>query len=147
MRLHDNDNDRGCSKGDGRDDRQDKADGILNMWLKMSIFNSNHFIFTSIYKKYHSFKPYIMDPFIGEIRLFAGDYAPQYWAYCDGSPLLIAQYEGLFSLIEFDYGGDMKTYFNLPTLDGVQVSGPTGIVLNYIIALYGILPPRQQESN
>ena len=43
-------------------------------------------------------------PYVGEIRLFAGNFAPQNWAFCDGSVLPIAQYEVLFVLIGTTYG-------------------------------------------
>jgi microcystin-dependent protein len=46
-----------------------------------------------------------MNPFIGEIRIFAGNFAPLDWAFCDGSLLPIAQYDALYSLIGTTYGG------------------------------------------
>lgn len=60
----------------------------------------------------------MVDPFLGEIRLFAGDYAPQGWALCDGTMLPISQHEALFSLIGATWGGDGKTDFALPDLRG-----------------------------
>lgn len=54
--------------------------------------------------------------YVGEIRLFAGDYAPEYWRKCDGSPLPISQFDVLFSLIGTTYGGDGVNTFNLPDL-------------------------------
>jgi len=69
-----------------------------------------------------------MDPYIGEIRLFAGNFAPRGWALCDGSVLHISQYSALFSVIGNVYGGDGKTTFALPNLLGKaaigQGSGP-----------------------
>ncbi len=59
-----------------------------------------------------------MDPFIGEIRLFAFDYPPPQWAICDGSSLPIAQNQALFVVIGTQYGGDGITHFNLPDLRG-----------------------------
>lgn len=59
-----------------------------------------------------------MEPYIGEIRLFAGDYAPQDWAFCDGSLLSITQYGPLHALIGTTYGGDGVTNFALPDLRG-----------------------------
>ena len=59
-----------------------------------------------------------MDPFIGEIRLFAGPWAPQDWAFCDGSLLPIPQYDPLFALIGTTYGGDGVNTFGLPDLRG-----------------------------
>ena len=57
-----------------------------------------------------------MDPFIGEIRLFAGNFAPLNWALCDGSILPIAQHDTLFNLIGTTYGGDGQSTFALPDL-------------------------------
>lgn len=57
-----------------------------------------------------------MEGTIGEIRFFAGNFAPRNWAFCDGSPLSIAQYSPLFSVIGTIYGGDGVTNFNLPDL-------------------------------
>jgi len=56
------------------------------------------------------------DPFIGEIRLFAGTYAPQGWLACDGSPQSISEYELLYTLIGTMYGGDGVSTFALPDL-------------------------------
>ena len=58
------------------------------------------------------------DPFIGEIRIFAGTFAPQGWAFCDGQLLAIAQNTALFSLLGTNYGGDGRTTFGLPDLRG-----------------------------
>lgn len=59
-----------------------------------------------------------MDAFIGEIRIFAGNYAPQYWAFCNGQLLPIAQNPALFSILGVMYGGDGRTTFALPNLNG-----------------------------
>jgi microcystin-dependent protein len=56
------------------------------------------------------------DAFVGEIRLFAGNFAPQGWFFCQGQTLPISQYDVLFSLIGTTYGGDGQTTFNLPNL-------------------------------
>jgi len=58
------------------------------------------------------------DPFVGEIRMFAGSFAPTSWALCDGQTLLISQNESLFSLFGTTYGGDGRTTFSLPDLRG-----------------------------
>jgi len=58
------------------------------------------------------------EPYVGEIRMFAGNYAPQDWAFCDGSILPIAEFETLFSLIGTTYGGDGQVTFALPDLRG-----------------------------
>jgi microcystin-dependent protein len=58
------------------------------------------------------------EPFVGEIRIFAGNYAPENWALCDGSLLPMRQYSALFSLLGTFYGGDGITTFALPNLQG-----------------------------
>lgn len=58
-----------------------------------------------------------MDNYIGEIRLFAGNYAPDGWHLCDGSLLPISNYEALYALIGNLYGGD-RVNFKLPDLRG-----------------------------
>ncbi len=57
-------------------------------------------------------------PFIGEIRLVGFNFAPQGWAFCDGSTMSIAENDALFSLIGTTYGGDGVQTFNLPDLRG-----------------------------
>lgn len=59
-----------------------------------------------------------MDPFIGEIRIFAGPYAPEGWAFCDGSLLAAGANPALCSLLGKTYGGDGETTFALPDLRG-----------------------------
>jgi microcystin-dependent protein len=59
-----------------------------------------------------------MDPYIGEIRLFAGNYAPKGWAICDGKMLRVNENQALFSIIGNQYGGDGKSTFALPDLRG-----------------------------
>lgn len=57
-------------------------------------------------------------PFVAEIRIFAGNFAPTGWALCDGQILPISQNTALFSLLGTTYGGDGKTTFALPDLQG-----------------------------
>src|SRR5437588_12482325 len=57
-------------------------------------------------------------PYVGEIRMFAGNFAPAGWAFCDGSLLPISEYETLFNLIGTTYGGDGQSTFALPDLRG-----------------------------
>lgn len=59
-----------------------------------------------------------MDPFIGQVIMFAGNFAPRGWAFCDGQLLPIAQYSALFSILGTTYGGDGVTTFGLPDLRG-----------------------------
>ncbi|MBF0373812.1 MAG: phage tail protein [Alphaproteobacteria bacterium] len=56
--------------------------------------------------------------YVGEIRLFAGSYAPQGWHLCDGSKLLIKDNQMLYALLGVRYGGDGQTYFCVPDLRG-----------------------------
>ncbi|MEZ4870008.1 MAG: tail fiber protein [Caldilineaceae bacterium] len=58
------------------------------------------------------------EPFIGQITMFAGNFAPRGWAFCDGQLLPIAQYNALFSILGTTYGGDGRTTFALPDLRG-----------------------------
>ena len=60
----------------------------------------------------------MVEPFIGEIRLFGFNFAPRNWALCDGSILQTRDNEPLFSLISTIYGGDGRTTFGLPDLRG-----------------------------
>ena len=58
------------------------------------------------------------DPFIAEVRIFAGNFAPRGWAFCDGQLLPISQNTALFSLIGTTYGGDGRSTTALPNLQG-----------------------------
>src|SRR5215471_12801044 len=57
-------------------------------------------------------------PYVGEIRIFAGNFAPVGWMLCQGQTLPISEYETLFNLIGTTYGGDGQSTFNLPDLQG-----------------------------
>jgi microcystin-dependent protein len=59
-----------------------------------------------------------MNPFVGEIRLFAGNFAPQNWHFCDGTLLAISEFDTLYALLGTTYGGDGQTTFALPDLRG-----------------------------
>ena len=59
-----------------------------------------------------------MDPFVGEIRMFAGNYAPVGWSFCFGQLLNIADNQALYALIGNRFGGDGITNFGLPDLRG-----------------------------
>lgn len=73
-------------------------------------------------------------PYVGEIKIFAGNYAPQGWATCDGALMAIAELETLFNLIGTTYGGDGQSTFALPNLVGRvpvhQGTGPSGAAYN-----------------
>jgi len=58
------------------------------------------------------------EPFVGEIRMFASNFAPRGWAFCDGQLLAISQNDALFSLYGTIYGGDGRTTFSLPDMRG-----------------------------
>ena len=59
-----------------------------------------------------------MDPFLGQIIMFGGNFAPRGWALCDGQLLPISQNQALFSILGTTYGGDGRTTFALPDLRG-----------------------------
>lgn len=64
-----------------------------------------------------------MEPFIGEIRVFAGNFAPVGWQLCAGQVLPIAQFDALFALVGTTYGGDGAQTFGLPNLCGRAAIG------------------------
>jgi len=66
-------------------------------------------------------------PYVGEIRLFAGNFAPSGWLFCSGQTLPISENEVLFQLIGTTYGGDGESTFNLPNLQSrVPIHQGTG---------------------
>ena len=65
-----------------------------------------------------SFTVKAQDNFIGEVRIFAGTFAPRGWAFCDGQLLPISTNQALFSLLGTTYGGDGRSSFALPNLNG-----------------------------
>jgi microcystin-dependent protein len=64
------------------------------------------------------------DPFVAEIRMFTGNFAPRGWALCNGQLLPISQNTALFSLLGTFYGGDGKSTFALPDLQGASPLQP-----------------------
>ena len=58
------------------------------------------------------------EPFIGQVIIFAGNFAPRGWAFCSGQLLSISQFTALFSILGTVYGGDVRTTFGLPDLRG-----------------------------
>jgi microcystin-dependent protein len=64
------------------------------------------------------------DPFVAEIRIFPFNFAPKGWAFCDGQILPISQNTALFSLLGTTYGGDGKSTFALPDLQGSAAMHP-----------------------
>jgi len=76
------------------------------------------------------------EPFLGEIKLFAGNFAPRDWALCAGQVMAIADNQALFAVINTIYGGDGITSFKLPDLRGrVPVQQGSGIGLHQPVAL------------
>jgi microcystin-dependent protein len=81
------------------------------------------------------------EPYLGEIRMFGGDFAPRGWARCHGQLLPISEHAPLFSLIGTTYGGDGVDTFALPDLR--EDTTPVGVLpITFIIALAGVYPPR-----
>jgi microcystin-dependent protein len=72
----------------------------------------------------------VAQPYVGEIRMFGGNFPPNGWAFCNGATMAISENETLFQLIGTTYGGDGESTFNLPDLQGRvpihQGTGPDG---------------------
>lgn len=80
------------------------------------------------------------EPYIGEIRMFAGTFNPAGWIFCDGRLLPIDQFDTLFNLIGTTYGGDGQSTFAVPDLRGrvpVHMGQGPGITQNYSIGEVG----------
>jgi len=78
---------------------------------------------------------------IGEIKLFAGNFAPRGWLLCNGELLSITQHVAMFSILGTMYGGDGRTSFALPNMNSVPDSDGKG-ESHYIICTHGIFPSR-----
>jgi microcystin-dependent protein len=77
-------------------------------------------------------------PYVGEIRMFGGNFAPAGWMFCEGQLLPITDYETLFNLIGTTYGGDGQSTFALPDLRGrVPIHMGSNGVTNYTLAQNG----------
>jgi len=79
-------------------------------------------------------------PYVGEIRMFAGNFAPAGWMFCDGTQLAISENETLFQLIGTTYGGDGQSTFDLPDLRGrtpVHQGTDPGTGTNFIVGESG----------
>ncbi|MDQ1741218.1 MAG: hypothetical protein QOE53_2870, partial [Pseudonocardiales bacterium] len=73
------------------------------------------------------------DPYIGEIRMFGGNFAPVGWLLCQGQLLPISQYDALFNLIGTTYGGDGQQTFALPNLQSrMPMHAGSGFVLGQV---------------
>jgi microcystin-dependent protein len=73
-------------------------------------------------------------PFIGEIRMFGGNFAPAGWAFCDGQEVPISENDALFQLIGTTYGGDGQSTFALPNL---QSRVPTHVGQGFVLGQQG----------
>jgi len=86
------------------------------------MFQNKNILFTTtlvVALFFGNFSPAQADePFIGEIRWFAGNFAPRGWAFCDGQLMAIQQNQALFSILGTIYGGDGETTFGLPDMRG-----------------------------
>src|SRR5215210_8989626 len=74
------------------------------------------------------------EPFIGEIRMFGGGFAPAGWAFCEGQLIPISENDALFVLLGTTYGGDGQSTFGLPDLRGrapLHMGQGPGITQNY----------------
>ena len=76
-----------------------------------------------------------MEPMLGEVIYFAGNFAPRDWAYCDGAMLEIAPNTALFSILGTAHGGDGRTTFALPKIEDLNGC-------KAIIAIQGVYPSR-----
>jgi len=78
-------------------------------------------------------------PYVGEIRMFGGSFAPSNWAFCNGQPMSISQYQVLYTLIGTTYGGNGTTTFKLPNLQGQLAigMGQGSGLSNYVIGQMG----------
>lgn len=77
------------------------------------------------------------EPYIGEIRIFAGNFAPNGWMMCSGQLMQIADYDTLFNLIGTTYGGDGQVTFGLPDLRGRVVTHLGGVGASYALGQIG----------
>ena len=76
--------------------------------------------------------------YVGEIRMFGGNFAPAGWMFCDGSLLPISEYETLFNLIGTTYGGDGQSTFALPDLRGrLPIHMGNGVPNGFVLAEAG----------
>jgi microcystin-dependent protein len=88
-------------------------------------------------------------PYLGEIRLFAGNFPPAGWAFCNGQQLNVQDYPALYGVIGSTYGGDGTTVFNLPDLQGrVPVHAGNGLAIGKYGGVEGVaLQPSQLPSH
>lgn len=86
---------------------------------------------------------YMDEGTIGEVRVFAGQFAPRGWSFCDGSTLPIADNEALYSILGNQYGGNGQTNFQLPNLAPLFESDGDKTPLRYVICKEGYYPTQR----
>lgn len=82
-----------------------------------------------------------MDPFLGEIRMFGGNFAPVGWMFCDGSLLPIAENDALYTLLGTAYGGDGVATFGIPDLRGrapIHAGNGNGLTPRVMGQMFGL---------
>lgn len=90
------------------------------------------------------------EAFVGEIRMFAGNYAPENWAFCDGSLLPISNFQVLYSLLGTLYGGNGSTNFGLPDYRGRLPVGQgtgTGLTPRTLTQKFGVETVTMRPEN
>ncbi|MBE1710543.1 MULTISPECIES: phage tail protein [Mesorhizobium] len=89
-----------------------------------------------------------MTAYVGEIRMFAGNFNPNGWMFCQGQTLPISQYETLFQLIGTTYGGDGEETFNLPNLSGrLPLHQGSGYVIGQMAGVEEVTLTTQQIAS
>lgn len=85
------------------------------------------------------------EPYIGEIRMFGGNFAPEGWALCDGQLIAIAENDALFTLIGTTYGGDGQETFALPNLQSrIPIHAASGYTLGQMAGVETVTLTTQQ---
>ncbi|UVK42627.1 tail fiber protein [Mesorhizobium sp. AR07] len=89
-----------------------------------------------------------MTGYVGEIRMFAGNFNPNGWMFCQGQTLAISEYETLFQLIGTTYGGDGQETFNLPNLSGrLPLHQGSGYLIGQMAGAEEVLLTTQQIAS
>jgi microcystin-dependent protein len=89
-----------------------------------------------------------MTAYVGEIRMFAGNFNPNGWMFCQGQTLPISEYETLFQLIGTTYGGDGEETFNLPNLSGrLPLHQGSGYVIGQMAGVEEVTLTTQQIAS
>jgi microcystin-dependent protein len=86
--------------------------------LNQKIYNMKRIILTILIAVGLTATSFSQEQFIGEVRLFAGNFAPRGWAFCNGQSMPVSQYAALYSVLGTTYGGNGINTFNLPDLRG-----------------------------